>query len=386
MADLPVLKNAYVLVEDGIIAGYGPMSDWNSKPLPKQLLDASGKMVLPCWCDSHTHLVFAGSREQEFEMKIRGASYDEIARAGGGILNSARLLQQTSEDELFRQAWDRLQEIQQFGTGAVEIKSGYGLTLESELKMLRVIRRLKQQSRMAIKATFLGAHAFPPEYRDNQEGYIRLIIDDMLPAVAREGLADYIDAFCEEGFFSPEQTGRILAAGKRYGLKAKLHANQLHRSGGVQTGVAHGALSVDHLECMGEEEIHCLQGSDTIATMLPSAAFFLRLPYPPARRMLDAGLPLAIATDYNPGSSPSGNMPLLVALSCIQMRMTPAEAINAATLNGAYAMEVADQLGSITLGKRAHLIITQAMPSLAYWPYRFGNNLIDRVLLDGEES
>ena len=383
LAQLPGIEQAYLRIEGSQIVDYGPMSELKVYKAPAQTHDLSGRYVLPSWCDSHTHLVFAGSREQEFVDKIRGLTYAEIAQKGGGILNSAQLLQKTPAEVLFQQAWKRLEALKKLGTGAIEIKSGYGLTPEAEIKMLRVIKRLKQEANIPIKATFLGAHAFPTGFKDDRRGYIRQIIEEMLPAIALEGLADYIDVFCEQGFFTPVETAQILEAGRRYGLKAKLHANQLHNSGGVQVGIQAEAVSVDHLENIGEEEIQLLAQHPTIATLLPSAAFFLRLPYPPARQLIEAGAAVALATDYNPGSSPSGNMPLLVALSCIQMRMLPEEAINAATFNGACAMEVQQEVGSIAVGKRANLIVTKAMPSLAYLPYAFGSNLIEQVLING---
>jgi imidazolonepropionase len=382
MAKLPSLKNAFLRIEGEHIAEYGLMKDL--KHNNDLTYDASGQSILPAWCDSHTHLVYAGSRENEFIDKIKGKTYEEIARNGGGILNSAQKLNVTSEDDLFSQAWQRLEAVKRLGTGAIEIKSGYGLTVEGELKMLRVIKRLKETSNVLIKATFLAAHAYPTTFKENHQGYIREIIEEMLPIIAQEKLADYIDVFCEKGFFSTKETAQILQAGKQYGLKPKIHANQLHHSGGVQVGVKHKAISVDHLECIGDEEIDCLKHSKTIATLLPTAAFFLRLPYQPARKMIDAGLPIALATDYNPGSSPSGNMPFLVALSCIQLKMLPEEAINAATLNGAYAMELQNEVGSVTVGKKANLIFTKKIPSLAYLPYSFGDNLIDKVMLKGE--
>jgi len=392
LADLPCIDHAWVHIEDDRITAYGPMS-----ALPSNLtrlvgetaegaVDATGRLVLPAWCDSHTHLVYAGSREAEFVDKLRGLSYAEIAARGGGILNSARQLADATEDALFNAAWQRLQELSRLGTGAVEIKSGYGLTVEGELKMLRVIKKLKEKSPLSIKATFLGAHTYPPAYKDdsNHQGYIDLIIRDMLPVIAREGLADYIDVFCEKGFFDVAETEQILRAGIQYGLRPKIHANQLHLSGGVETGVRLGALSVDHLETMDAAAIGALAGSDTIGTLLPTAAFFLRMPFQPARDLLDAGCAIALASDYNPGSSPSGNMNLVVAMSCIQMRLLPEEAINAATVNGAYAMSLGHELGSITLGKKANLIITRPLSSLAYLPYAFGSDLIDQVMIGGE--
>jgi len=398
LADMPCIDNAWIHIEDDRIAAYGAMS-----ALPRDLrlliendstgetgnpsaraIDAGGRLVLPAWCDSHTHLVYAGSRETEFVDKLRGLSYAEIAARGGGILNSARQLADATEYALFNAAWERLQELARLGTGAVEIKSGYGLTVEGELKMLRVIKKLREKSPLSIKATFLGAHTYPPEYKDNHQGYIDLIIREMLPVIAREGLADYIDVFCEKGFFDIAETEQILRAGIQYGLRPKIHANQLHLSGGVETGVRLGALSVDHLETMDASTIGALAGSDTIGTLLPTAAFFLRMPFQPARELLNAGCAIALASDYNPGSSPSGNMNLVVAMSCIQMRLLPEEAINAATVNGAYAMSLGHELGSITPGKRANLIITRPLSSLAYLPYAFGSDLIDQVMIGGE--
>lgn len=382
LAELPSIKNAWLRIESDTIAAYGPMNELKNVA-EKEVIDATGRFVIPCWCDSHTHLVFAASRENEFVDKIKGKTYAEIAANGGGILNSAKKLNETGEDALLAMAWKRLEHIRQTGTGAVEIKSGYGLTVEGELKMLRVIKKLKEKSDLIIKATFLGAHAYPEAYKNDHQSYINLIINEMLPVIAAEKLADYIDVFCEEGFFSVAETTQILEAGKRLGLKPKIHANQLHNSGGVQVGVKHDAVSVDHLETMGEAEIECLKNSHTIATALPTAAFFLRMQYPPVREMLNNNIAVALATDYNPGSSPSGNIPLLIALSCIQMKMTPEEAINAATLNGAYAMEVQDDAGSITVGKKANLIFTKPMPSLAYLPYSFGENLVENVMIKG---
>lgn len=382
---LPAIHQAYLLVEDDRIAEYGKMQDlqYNTEDFSDHF-DADGRIVLPSWCDSHTHLVFAGSREAEFVDKIKGLSYAEIAAKGGGILASARKLNETSEDELFNQSYRRLQEVIKLGTGAVEIKSGYGLTVEGEIKMLRVIQRLKQTSAISIKATFLGAHSFPAEYKENREGYIRLIIDEMLPIIAKENLADYIDVFCESGFYTPEETERICNAGRAIGLKPKIHANQLNVSGGVQAGVRLNAISVDHLESMDDDAITMLANSSTIGTLLPTAAFFLRMPYQPARQLIDANCAIALASDYNPGSSPSGNMNFVVALSCIQLKMLPEEAINAATVNGAYAMELQNEAGSITVGKKANLVITKPVPSVAYLPYAFGNNLVEKVMLNGE--
>ncbi len=388
LAELPCIDDAWLLVEGDRIADYGEMraqpSGLASMIGDGQAVDATGRLVLPAWCDSHTHLVYAGSREGEFVDKIRGLGYAEIAARGGGILNSARQVAAASEESLYLEAWQRLKELIRLGTGAIEIKSGYGLTVEGELKMLRVIKRLKEVSPIPVKATFLGAHTYPPEYRGDHEGYIRLIIEEMLPAIGRGGLAEYIDVFCERGFFSVEETERVVRAGAAFGLRPKIHANQLHLSGGVETGIRLGAISVDHLETMDAGAIGALAGSDTIGTLLPTAAFFLRMPFQPARELLDAGCAIAVASDFNPGSSPSGNMNLVVAMSCIQMRMLPEEAINAATLNGACAMSLGDELGSITAGKRANLIITQPVPSLAFLPYAFGSNLIGRVMIGGE--
>ncbi len=384
LAHLPCIEDAYLLVEDDTIAAYGPMSQLPAINHQPSTINCSGRFVLPAWCDSHTHLVFAASREAEFIDKIKGLSYAEIAARGGGILNSARILANTSEDELFRQASIRLDELSRLGTGAIEIKSGYGLTVETELKMLRVIKRLKETSPVSIKATFLGAHTYPPQYKDNHQGYIDIIINEMLPAIARGKLADYIDVFCEEGFFSPQETMTICRAGMAHGLKPKLHANQLQLSGGTQAGVALGAVSVDHLETMDEAAIRSLAGSSAIGTLLPTAAFFLRMPFQPARALVEAGCAIALASDFNPGSSPSGNMNLVVAMACIQMKLLPEEAINAATLNGAHAMELGQELGSITIGKKANLILTRPIPSLAYLPYAFGSNLVERVMIKGE--
>ncbi len=381
MAALPVLHDAYLLARDGLIDAFGPMSECPATA--DTVLDATGRMVFPSWCDSHTHIVFAASREEEFVSRIKGLSYEEIAQQGGGILNSARRLQAASEDQLFEGAWERLQEVIGYGTGAIEIKSGYGLSLESELKMLRVIRRLRAVSPIPVKATFLGAHAVPAEYRERREDYIALIINEMLPAVAAEGLADYCDVFCDKGFFTVEETGRILQAAAQYGLQPKIHANELGYTGGVQAGIAAGAISVDHLEYTGDAEIEALLASTTLPTLLPSCAFFLGIPYGPARRMIDAGLPVVLATDYNPGSTPSGRMPFVISLACIKMKMLPEEAIQAATINGARAMELESSHGSIARGKVASFFITRPMPSLAYLPYAFGSDLVDTIVLNG---
>ena len=383
MAVLPVLKNAWLLTHDNLIADFGTMDNCPEIPDAK-IIDATGKVVLPTWCDSHTHIVYAGSRVQEFVDRINGLSYEDIANRGGGILNSAALLNETSEEELYQQSRLRLEEVMQQGTGAVEIKSGYGLTVEGELKMLRVIKRLKKEYPVAIKATFLGAHAFPKEYKENHKGYIDLIINEMLQQIARENLADYIDAFLETGYFSVEETERIMEAGAKYGLKAKIHVNQFTAINGIAACVKYNALSVDHLEIVTDEDIEALKGTDTMPVALPTCSFFISIPYTPARKMLEAGLPLALATDFNPGTTPSGNMNLVVATACIKMKMTPEEAINAATINGAYAMGLSDTHGSITKGKRANLIITKPVSSYYQLPYAFGSSLIDTVIIEGK--
>lgn len=381
MAELPALENAWLHVVDGKIKSFGTM---NTCPeINCARLDCTGKFVLPAWCDSHTHIVYAGSRESEFVDKIKGLTYEEIARNGGGILNSAARLHNTSEDELYEQALKRANEIISFGTGAVEIKSGYGLNTADELKMLRVVRRLKETTPLTIKSSFLGAHALPQQFKENREAYIREITDEMLPAVAAEGLADYVDVFCDKGFFTVDETARILEKASRYKLQPKIHANELDYSGGIQVGVKYNALSVDHLEYTGPEEIEVLLNSHTMPTLLPSTAFFLRLKQPPAREMIQAGLPVALASDYNPGSSPSGRMAFILSLACINLRMLPEEALNAATLNGAYAMGVNTELGSITVGKKANLIVTSEISSPAFIPYAFGSQLIDKVMLNG---
>ena len=382
---LPSIENAYLVVENGMIAAYGSMQNLTLQSSNlKQTVDASGQFILPCWCDSHTHLVFAASREEEFVDKIKGMSYGEIAAKGGGILNSAKKLNAMKEDELFDLAWKRLNEVIGLGTGAIEIKSGYGLSVEGELKMLRVIKKLKERSPIPVKATFLGAHTYPLEYKEDHQGYIDLIIHEILPVIAKEKLADYIDVFCETGFFSAEETETICNAGIRHGLRPKIHANQLNFSGGVETGIKVGAISVDHLETVNGDIIDKLSKSNTIGTLLPTAAFFLRMPFQPARQIIDAGCAVSLASDYNPGSSPSGNMNLVVAMSCTGMRMLPEEAINAATINGAFAMGLQNEVGSITIGKKANLVFTKPISSLAYLPYSFGSNLIDKVMINGE--
>lgn len=381
---LPYLEDAYIHIHDGIIVEVGEMRSFKEFPQSK-LVDAGGGDVLPAWCDSHTHLVHATSREKEFEMRLHGRTYEEIAAAGGGILNSADKLRSMDEEELFDVSYRRFQAVQRMGTGAIEIKSGYGLDFDSEMKMLRIIRRLKEKNEIPVKATFLGAHAFPREFAHNHDGYIDLIIDKMLPYIEDHGLADYIDAFCDRGFFTPEQTGRIIEAGAKHGLKAKIHANELAVSGGVEVGVQHHAVSVDHLEEMDEHSITALSQSDTIGAMLPGCAFFLGIPYPRARDMIAAMTKLALASDYNPGTAPSGNMNMVVSLACIRLKMTPEEAINAATINGAFAMELQNKVGSITVGKEASFILTEPIPSLAYFPYSYGNHPILKVFIRGKE-
>ncbi len=385
MENLPCIENAWLAIEDGIILDYGSMdefpgiTDWKNL----EIIDAQNKYVLPCYVDSHTHIVYAGSREAEFEDRIKGLTYEEIAARGGGILNSAKKLANASEDELFEAALNRIKDVIQLGTGALEIKSGYGLSVEAELKMLQVIKRLKEHCAIPIKATFLGAHAFPVDYKNNKQGYIDLIINEMLPAIANEKLADFIDVFCEQNYFSPEETVSILNAGIKHGLVPKVHAEQLSNFGGVIAGVKCGAISVDHLEYVTEKEIEALKGSNTMPTILPGAAFFLSLPNPPARQMIDAGLPLAIASDFNPGSSPSGNMSFMQSIACVHYKMTPNECINATTLNTAYAMQVQNEVGSISIGKRANFFITKEIPTLAFIPYSFGMNCIESVYING---
>jgi len=387
LADLPFIENAFLLIEYGLVVDYGPMYELELKvpQLPQVIIDAVGQFVLPAWCDSHSHIVFAGSRENEFVDKIKGLTYAEIAARGGGILNSAKKISDTSEAILYDEALKRLEEVSKLGTGAIEIKSGYGLSVAGELKMLRVIKKLKANSPLTIKSTFLGAHTFPLEFKENHQGYIDLIINEMLPVIVAEKLADYIDVFCETGFFSPEETETICRAGLAYGLKPKLHVNQLNSIGGIEAGQRLDAVSLDHLETLTNSDVELLSNRKWggLCTLLPTAAFFLRMTFQPARQLIDAGAAIALASDYNPGSSPSGNMNLVVAVSCIQMKMLPEEAINAGTLNGAYAMELGDQLGSITIGKKANLIFTKPMNSLAYLPYSFGTNLIDKVMING---
>ena len=380
---LPTLKNAFLLIKDGLISDFGLME--NCPDIEIKTIDATGKMILPSWCDSHTHIVFAGNRETEFVDRINGLSYKEIADNGGGILNSAKKLQETSEIDLYNQSKVRLEEVIQLGTGAVEIKSGYGLTKDAELKMLRVIKKLKENYPIEIKATFLGAHAVPNAYKENKSGYLQMLIDDILPAIEKENLADFIDIFCETGYFSIADTQQILDAGKKYGLVGKIHVNQFTAIGGIQVGIENNVRSVDHLEEMRSEDIEVLKNTKTMPVALPSCSYFLSIPYTPARKMIDAGLPLALATDYNPGSTPSGNMNFVVATACVKMRMTPEEAINAATINGAYAMNLQDKVGSITKGKLANLILTKEINSYHFIPYSFGNHSIEKVFLKGEE-
>ena len=384
MKKLPTLKNAWVFINHGVIEDYGTMD----KMGPHQgfkTLDCSGKIVMPAWCDSHSHIVYAGNREQEFVDRINGLSYQEIAEKGGGIVNSAKKLQKTSEEDLYHQSAARLEEVMRLGTGAIEIKSGYGLTTEAEMKMLRVAKKLAEEYPITIKTTFLGAHAIPTEYKGNKDGYLDLLCNEMMPKVAEEKLAEYVDIFCEEGYFSVDDMERILSEGKKYNLIPKVHVNQFNSIGGIASAVKHNALSVDHLEVMTDQDIEDLKNCDTMPVALPSCSYFLGIPYAPGRKMIDAGLPLALATDYNPGSTPSGNMNFVVATACIKMRLTPEEAINAATINGAYAMGLSKTHGSITKGKMANLIITKPVPSYGYLPYAFGSNLIDSVIINGKE-
>jgi len=383
MRILPTIKNAYLFIENGKIASFGNMHNCPYEDAD-EVVDVTGKMILPTWSDSHTHIVYSGNREDEFVDRINGLSYEAIAKRGGGILNSAKKLQDTSEDDLYEQSLSRVKAVIKLGTGALEIKSGYGLTLDSELKMLRVIKRLKQTFPINIKATFLGAHALPNEYKNNRSGYLQMLIDDVMPKIQEEELADYIDVFCESGYFSVEETNIILKAGKRHGLTPKIHVNQFNAIGGVQVGVKHKALSVDHLEVMRNEDIEALKKTSTMPVALPGCSFFLSIPYTPARKIIDTGLPLALATDYNPGSSPSGNMNFIVSTACIKMKMTPEEAINAATINGAYAMGLEKEVGSISVGKDANLIITNPIPSYGFIPYAFGDNLIENVYIKGQ--
>lgn len=383
MATVPRLENAYLKIEDDKIASFGDMTDCPKAEPDEVVMDVAGRFVLPTFVDSHSHIIFAETREGEFVDKIKGASYAEIAARGGGILNSAKKLQNLSEDQLFDRAMARVNEVIGFGTGCLEIKSGYGLTTKDEIKMLRVAKRINKETPLTVKTTFLGAHAIPQEY-DNRQDYINLVINEMIPLVAAEKLADYIDVFCEEGFFSPQETEKVLEAGTSYGLVPKIHANQLHISGGVEVGVKMGARSVDHLENMGDEQISILKKGNTMPTLLPGSAFFLNNKYPPARKIIDAGLPVALATDYNPGSAPAGKMAFMMSLACIKMKMTPEESLNASTINGAYAMDVLATHGSISIGKTASIIITKPIPDIAYIPYSFTGDFIDKVILNGQ--
>ena len=384
MAQMETIKNAYLIIEDDKFAAFGPMDELKEQNADI-VIDATGRMVLPSFCDSHTHLVYAGSREIEYIDKIRGLSYEEIAKRGGGILNSAKRVQEASEDQLYEDAMGRLKQMISYGTGAVEIKSGYGMTTEAEMKMLRVIRRLKETSPLTIKATLLGAHGIPMEYRGRQEAFVDLVIDEMIPQAAAEGLADYIDVFTDQGFFTVEDTDRMLDAGAKYGLRAKIHANELAYSGGIQCAVRHNALSCDHWEYTGDAEIEALLGSETMPTVLPGAAFFLNMVHAPVRKMMDAGLPVAMASDCNPGSSPSCNMQLILSFACVNYRMLPEEAINATTINSGYAMGVSDQLGSIAVGKKANCYITVPIPTYEYLHYAYGENKVARTILNGKE-
>jgi len=383
LSNFNVIENAYLAIENGKIADYGKMENLEgiTNWMDLEVIDAEGKFVLPAFCDSHTHIVFAATRESEFVDRIQGLTYEEIGKKGGGILNSARKLAEMSEDDLIEGALKRLEIVKSFGTGAIEIKSGYGLDVENELKMLRVIRELKKLSDLTIKSTFLGAHAFPQEFKTNHDAYVDLVINEMLPQIQAENLADYIDVFCERNYFSPEQLDRILEAGIKAGLKSKIHVNQFSVLGGVEIGVKYGAVSVDHLEELDENDIIALSESKTIATALPNCSFFLNIPYSPVRKMLNNNIAIALASDYNPGSTPSGNMQFVNSLACVKMKLTPAEALNATTINGAYAMELGHELGSITLGKKANIIITKEIPSLNYIPYSFGENKVERTIL-----
>lgn len=382
MAFLPSVKNAYLYIEDDTIVDFGMMENLTDQQADV-IIDAKNKYVLPSWCDSHTHIVYAGHREGEFIDRIKGLSYEEIAKRGGGILNSAKKLQETDEDDLYNQSVKRIKEVMSLGTGAIEIKSGYGLSVDAEMKMLRVIKRIARDFPLTVRATFLGAHALPETYRENKSGYLDLIINDMLPEISEFRLADYIDVFCEKDYFSLEDTERLMKAGLEYGLKAKIHVNQFNAFGGVPLGVKYHALSVDHLEELTDDDITALKGSKTMPVALPSCSFFLGIPYTPARKIIDSGLPLALATDYNPGSTPSGNMNFVISTACIKLKMSPEEAINAATINGAYAMGISHTHGTISKGKKANVIITKEIPSIGFLPYAFGDNHIDQVIING---
>ena len=385
MNNLPTIKNAFLLIDNELIKSFGTMEELQDFDVD-QTIDCTDKMILPSWCDSHTHIVYAGNREQEFIDRINGLSYEEIAENGGGILNSAKKLQETSEDDLYKQSLKRVKEVINLGTGALEIKSGYGLTIDSELKMLRVINRLKKNLPIPIRATFLGAHAIPNEFKKDKDGYLDLIINQMLPRISEDRLADFIDVFCEIGYFNLKDTQRILAAGKKYGLISKVHVNQFNSIGGVKVSVNNDALTVDHLEVLTDDDLKSLKNSKTMPVALPTCSYFLSIPYTPARKIIDSDLPLAIATDYNPGSSPSGNMNFVVATACIKMKMTPEEAINAATINGAFAMNLSNEVGSISIGKLANFFITKEIPSYGFIPYNFGDNVIDTIYLNGQET
>jgi imidazolonepropionase len=383
MSNLPILENAFLAIENERISDFGLMEEYTSND-HDEIIDATDRLVLPTWCDSHSHVVYAGNRSQEFVDRINGLSYEDIAQRGGGILNSAKTLQNTSEDELFEQSLNRVQNLTQLGTGALEIKSGYGLTTDAELKMLRAIKKIAQETNLKIKSTFLGAHAVPEEFKANKKEYIDLMINEMLPKIDEGNLADFVDVFCEKGYFDLEDTSRILLAAKKYNLQPKIHVNQFNAFGGVALGVKHNALSVDHLEVLGDEDVEALKNSETMPVALPGCSFFLGIPYTPARKLMEAGLPLALASDFNPGSAPSGNMNFVVSLACIKMNMTPEEAINAATINGAFAMDISEDYGSVTVGKKAHLILTKKMTSYHQIPYEFGNNPVEKVMLNGK--
>lgn len=383
MKELPKIDNAFLVVEDERIVDFGPMAEYIAHE-QDIIIDATDRLLMPTWCDSHSHVVYAGNRSQEFVDRINGLSYEDIAQRGGGILNSAKTLQNTTEETLFHQSMSRIQSLIRQGTGALEIKSGYGLTTDAELKMLRVIKKIEQHSNLKIKATFLGAHAVPEQFKNNKSAYIDLIINDMLPKVSQENLADFVDVFCEKGYFDLDDTNRILSAAKAYNLKPKIHVNQFNAFGGVALGVQHNALSVDHLEELTNDDIKALKNTDTMPVAIPGCSFFLGIPYTPARQLLEQGLPIALASDYNPGSAPSGNMNFVVSLACIKMNMTPEEAINAATLNGAYAMGISENFGSIALGKKANLILTKKMDSYHQIPYEFGHNPVEKVMLNGK--